>query len=406
MKHIACSKMWTDLTVSIPRKKIKNCCKRRFHDVSLNDIQTLGAEVFQKHPNLVAERNQTVQQNKLSQGCRECIDMWPNSYWHLWNGWKDRIWEENQLETLNDVTKLIEITLSSTCNMTCMYCAPNISSQWNQLLNVPIEEDIEYKTEMLNALYKYIDKYQVNSVDRPLHYDFLGGEPLLDLEIFSVIERLLELHAQNKDKDVTIGMISNLNVKPKLIERLVKRAEENPNVKWMIKISIDALGTIGEAQRDGLDLQLWEQNLIRLIKSPSIRILILPTVTNVSLIGIPSLIAYITELFDKHNQLEDYGRKWLFGENMVAQPVAMHPGTLPAKYQDVVDECVHAAKNCIPNQKGKQKFIRFLENLNNIINTKRSDKDLAEVKRWFEWQGELKNKNYFEIFPSLKDITE
>jgi hypothetical protein len=405
MKHIACSKMWTDLTISIPRKQIKHCCKRRFSKISEDDIDRLGLEVFQFSADIASERRYTINENKLPPGCSECIDMWPNSYWHLWNGWKDREWDRQELLEFEEksITKLIEITLSSTCNMTCMYCAPNISSQWNTLLNKPLEDDAVYKRKMLDALYGYIEKYQIPATHRPLHYDFLGGEPLLDLEVFDVIEKLLELHSTNKEKEVTISMISNLNVKPKLVERLVQRAIENPQVNWMLKISVDALGVIGETQRDGLDLKLWEQNLRTLINSP-IKILILPTVTNVSLIGLPELIVYITELFEEYNQLDTYGESWLFGENMVMDPLAMHVGTLPHKYIDVVEQCVHIAKTHIPDRKGKRKFVAFLENLGKLIGTKRSDADLAEVKRFFEWQGNLKNKDYLSLFPSLKDI--
>lgn len=406
MKHIACSKMWTDLTISIPRKQIKHCCKRKFHKISENDIDRLGPEVFQFSSEIAEERRYTINENKLSQGCSVCIDMWPNSYWHLWNDWRDREWERQQLLDLEEknIARLIEITLSSTCNMSCIYCAPDISSQWNTILNSPIKEDSVYKRKMLDALYGYIEKYQVDSTHRPLHYDFLGGEPLLDLEIFEVIETLLKMHSRNKEKDVTIGMITNLNIKPKLVERLVQRAEENPQVNWIIKVSIDALGTVGKEQRDGLDLALWEQNLRTLIQSPIINVLILPTVSNVSLASFPELIEYIIDLFNEYNQVDSYGSTWWFGENMVVTPLGLHPGTLPEEYKSIVDKCIETADKKVPNKKGKRKLMAFLNNLKKLIATKRRDEDLAEVKRFFEWQGKIKQKDYFDIFPSLKDI--
>ena len=405
MKHIACSKMWTDLTISIPRKQIKHCCKRKYYKISEEDIDRLGMDVFQFSTNIANERRYTINENKLPAGCTECLDMWPNSYWHLWNKWKDREWDRLELLALEEksISSLIEITLSSTCNMTCMYCAPNISSQWNTLLNQPLEEDLVYKRKMLNALYDYIEHYQVPAEHRPIQYDFIGGEPLLDLEIFEVIERLLEIHSSNKQKEITIGIISNLNVKPKLVERLIQRAEENSTVKWKMKLSIDAVGQIGETQRDGLNLELWEQNFIKLIKSPAIEIVILPTVTNVGLEGFPQLIEYITSLFEKHGTAD---KNWFFAENIVIQPLAMHPGTLPESYSKIIDESIRVAELKIQPHKGKRTIVRFLNNLRKMLGTKRSPEDLAEVKRFFEWQGQRKNKNYMEIFPSLKDILE
>ena len=55
-KHLACSKMWTDINVNVPTKEIKNCCKREPQMLSPDEITSYGRNVFVKNRELLEDK--------------------------------------------------------------------------------------------------------------------------------------------------------------------------------------------------------------------------------------------------------------------------------------------------------------------------------------------------------------
>ena len=55
-KHLACSKMWTDINVNVPTKEIKNCCKREPQILSPDEITSYCRNVFVKNRELLEDK--------------------------------------------------------------------------------------------------------------------------------------------------------------------------------------------------------------------------------------------------------------------------------------------------------------------------------------------------------------
>ena len=57
---------------------------------------------------------------------------------------------------------MLEVYFTNTCNMSCVYCGPHFSSQWEA-------ENIKFKKEF--SVYSNEDKFAVTKRQENLHYD-------------------------------------------------------------------------------------------------------------------------------------------------------------------------------------------------------------------------------------------
>jgi organic radical activating enzyme len=405
--------MWSDINLNIPSKEIRNCCKREPTRLSIDDLKSLGADSFTKNKILVADKKFLIDNNELPTNCTYCKATWPNSIWNNWNIWQNKDWSTQELIDLpsKDYTNQIEVMLGITCNQTCMYCTDRVSSAWADIKGISIVKDNEWEETALQNLYQYIENNKVQD-DKYVWYNFLGGEPLLEPRIFNVIEKIIDIHTRNfrKNKKITINLTSNLNVKPKTIERFLEIVERNSNFQWSISTSLDGIGKQGEEIRDGLNFKNFENNIHKLFSSKLLaHIDLLPSVSCLSIPYHHELISWYLDLASKYCSLEQYGDSWSIGMNVVTWPDAMHPGILPNSYKEEMDRCIEIIENYVV--KGEkfpplsiQNYKTHLLNVKNLIGTKRNNNNLENAKDWYKAQGLLKNKDYFQIFPSLEEI--
>ena len=409
MKHLVCSKMWTDINLNIPTKEIKNCCKRQSTTPSVNELKFLGKDSFTKHQLLVDDKEFMVENNQLPNACYGCKITWPDSLWNTWNEWKDNDWSQEQLNNLanKDKVKQIEIMLGITCNQTCMYCTEFVSSKWADLKGIPVVNDTEWEDTALNNLFNYIESDRYNDT-QSLWYNFLGGEPLLEPRIFEVVEKIIKIHRLKNvlGKVITINMTTNLNIKPKTIDRFIEIIEKNPDIIWSISASIDAIGFQGEEIRDGLIFERFSQNLEKIYASKKFKhINILPSVSALSVPNKVELLKWFIDISTKYNRIDEIGHSWSIGTNIVTWPNAMHPGILTDSYKAELDSCIEVINNIQnSNPVFVKNYTRHLENIKSLIGSKRDPVYLEQAKNWYIEQGKIKNKDYFEIFPFLKDI--
>lgn len=401
MKHLVCSNMWNNLTLNIPEQEVTHCCKMTRYPMSKDQLKELDGE-FNRIPYFVEQKNKFIKTNELPETCVRCKTSWPNSVWKSWNKWQNKDWSEQELESLldEDRTRFIEIFLSTTCNIACTYCSEAYSSRWADIKGLRRTENSEWKDLMLENLYKYIKKYHADDVreDRII-YGVLGGEPLLNLEIFDVLKNIMSLYA-TPDKRVQFNITTNLCVKPRVIQNLLDVIKSKPGFTWIITPSIDAIGKRAEEIRDGLDFELFAKNLKTLADSKLLdSINIQPAVNSMSVKYYSELLEWLTTVFDPN----EFGKSWTIRNNLVYNPVSMSVNILPEKYKQYIDECVKVLE-AYPNTQDKEELLRHLDVVKNNINTKRDEKTLTLVKGFFTRHGKLKNKNYFEIFPELSDI--
>lgn len=399
MKIVACSNMWNNLTVNIPKKEFTNCCKMERVNLSETDLKSLNGEL-NSIPLIQDQRRLTLEKNQLQQICSKCVPHFPAGAYGAWNKWKDVDWTPKELSELNtrDRVRRIDIFLNSTCNMACMYCDEYYSNTWAKLKGISINESSEYKNLALDSIYSYIKKYHADGVrEDSMVYNILGGEPLLNLEIIDVIENIAKLY-KNPDNRVKFEITTSLCVKPKIISSLIELRKKYPEFGWIITASIDAIGKQGENIRTGLDFDLFEQNLMTLYENlENSYILIQPALNALSIRTHSELIEWMILTLGAEN----YHKKWEFRQNIVVNPSAMHISILPNSYKSYVDDAINVAK-FLPDTNLNE----FLAGLKNMIGTNRDKLTLEKSRAFYVQQGKWKGLDYFKLFPELEEILD
>jgi hypothetical protein len=406
MKSMVCSKMWTSIDVQPDSKQVKTCCHRDSPSLSVEDLRRMGAKVFTSQPHDLADRNVFIDENRIPDLCRICKDAHPHSLWQTWNLWHNYDWSQQELEDLRtaDIVNKFEIALTNKCNQTCMYCWPDRSNEWAKLLGVEQPEDEEWKAAFFDALFEYI-RLHLSQRNTVVSYNLLGGEPLLNPQLYDFVGSIIDAHANDlfPDRLRIFEITTNLNVKSAGINQLIQVITRTQGWNWRIKCSIDAVSPAGEIIRDGLDVSRFSENLEMLLGHEQISVEILPSINVLSVPETAGLIRWVKDIMKRHNLMDQYGTRWRMGINMVANPEAMHPGNLTDDYTQCMDECL-AEITDLPNCWNKDLIIKHLTNIRSLIGTKRGDQDQMIMRRWFDKQGQIKRKDYWVLFPMLENL--
>jgi sulfatase maturation enzyme AslB (radical SAM superfamily) len=406
MKKIFCDKNWNELNLRFDTGLFKKCCYKQNFIPYTKDFDK---DIFENHPAVLKDKNQFLYGEKPPEACSKCLNLGESSYIYTKNSWKDKNkWSEEEIVSLDNEshTDVIEITLSNKCNMTCNYCGPHSSTSWEKyipLRNITIIDDNQ-KYKMLDTFYEYIRFTILKNSKQTITYRFKGGEPFLDLNIFDVMENIIEIHSSS-EKKILFSFITNLNVKEKIIQNFIEKYKKyiNENIKFFMTVSIDGLDFGALEQRDGLDINLWKNN-VDILRKNNIYIQFLPTVTNVGLSSLKSINEYCDQTFG----FENYKKTWEISINLVNNPFELSIVTLPKSYIKYVNPCLEDCYKWGSVNKFvfETAYYRTLKNIHESIGTNRSQKTLNSVRIFFENLGKIKNKNYFEIYPNLNEILD
>lgn len=161
--------------------------------------------------------------------------------------WYNNIAEHQAIE-LDQITaqniQNLDIRWSNTCNLSCVYCDHEASSQWAALKQQPVER-LDY-SNTLPGLLEFIDNNRATIKNLAL----LGGEPLLQKEN----DALLDVIANH----VHINVITNLSV-PLENNRIFQKLLAKDNVMW--DISFETVEDRFEYVRHGSSWPLMLKNI-------------------------------------------------------------------------------------------------------------------------------------------------
>ena len=412
MERLPCSRFWTDINLNINRKELVNCCKRtQITPPTIEDIKTLGLDLWTARPEVLEEKRQMVEENIFPNGCKACARTHPHSQWNVWNLWKDNpdSFYTKSLIT-EDKTNYIAISLSSTCNQACLYCNAEVSSMWAKKLGIePIEAEPEWKQAILESLYNYID-VRVAPSQEHVKYNLLGGETFLDYSFFDVIETLSEIHQKHNTPRVTMEMISNLNVKPAVVDRFLDVTKRYPNVEWIISGSIENLGKRAESSRVELDFNLFEENLDKIIAQKNIKsVQILPTMNMLSIVDHADFLDWVFEKFSNTRGLQNILKTWSMTINSVTYG-ELDVGHAPKSFEIYLDNAKEKIKEISDQVEDKniaKKILMYAGHLDDIkkrLGTLRTPELLERSRKFIDKQTKLHGIDYFKVFPELEEV--
>jgi MoaA/NifB/PqqE/SkfB family radical SAM enzyme len=253
-KHSSlCSLPWIGVYVN-PDGEVKNCA------ISNLNLGNLHKEPVEKI--LTSANNVMVKQDMLDgirhprcNACYSVEDNTSNSAQH--SNSSNRSWYKKygikniNLELYdraeNFDLKVLDLRWRNTCNFSCVYCGPDLSSQWASELkdkSFTIDEDVLRNNK----------KYIFENLRNITHVYLAGGEPLL---IKENLELLNILKDQNPDVEIRIN--TNLSV---IDNKIFKKLITFKNVKWTV--SVDAVGAEFEYIRYPGNWNKFHQNLLYL----------------------------------------------------------------------------------------------------------------------------------------------
>ena len=320
--NTACKLKWTWSTIFLNSATTKSC----YH----NPVSKFNTQTFDFHniPIKVEDRRQMLA-GEWPAGCNYC------SRTESLGGKSDRQ-SQNEIPThlphdteLVTEPKILEVFFNNTCNLSCIYCGPALSSTWaeetrkfgsitDSVRSEPFELNKKEYTNTVEQFFIWLtaNKHQIDRIN------VLGGEPFL----LSETDRLVDALSMDTS-NIELNLVSNLMIPRELfvrkVDKLVKLVN-NKNVSQVsILASIDGWGKEVDFQRYGIDRGLWLDNFNTLLSTPEITLGINLALTCLSISSLPELIT----MWNTWNQVREVGLQG----NRVFNPSFLAPEVLPAR---------------------------------------------------------------------------
>lgn len=243
-----CSFPWEMYSVDVGFGWWRPCPRIDFQ--KLNDLDLFN------HDRLKLLRK-NLRSNVQDELCNKCWDdekRGLRSYRQVLN--QDRLNEFADSTELSSPT-ILEIKFQNYCNLKCMFCSRNCSSQWEASEPFEASELGSIKGEMAKqASYELLER----EIDNIRTIQVFGGEPVLHPEFSHVVKTLNRL-APEGGKELSFS--TNLFFSPKIMSRFIEEIEEvlRSGHKLYLRVSIDGVGQQGEYLREGLKWSVFERNL-------------------------------------------------------------------------------------------------------------------------------------------------
>jgi hypothetical protein len=406
-----CLAKWTQVTMHLHNGMTHSCHHPSPHKISLTEIKNnpsaLHNTTFKK------QKRKEMLEGKRPEECNYCWNVEDNS-----NSFSDRVFKSEEpwsLPHLEEISnkhwrenynpKYVEVSFSNTCNFNCSYCGPMFSSKWveeierfgeyptsnkfNNLEYLKSNNTMPYKHSEENP---YLDAFWKwwPELYRDLHtFRITGGEPLLSKDTWKVLDYIID--EPNPNTNLHLAINSNLGVPVKLIDNFIEKInkiEDGGKVKdLVIFTSLDGWGKQAEYGRNGLDFELFWENLEKiLIKCPTVTIGLMCTYNAFSVTSFDKLITGVYELKKRYSSMK---RAWNTAITLDTSYLRFPP------HQTVQILPVEFAENV----KSQYDLMKSLEEVYHTTHNEYgvtygfAEVELTKIKRIYDWMLSPQNEN-------------
>ena len=315
--------------------------------------------------------------------------------------------------------RTLEIAFDRTCQFACSYCNPAFSSTWvkdirvNGAYNGLVSDGRNHFTHTHDSaqLYKFgeanpyveaFHKWWETDLHRTLtELRITGGEPLMSAETW----KLIECFKTNKGKSQTrLAINSNLGFQVD-VQRLVESVD---GLEIDLYTSNESDDRQAEYIRDGLDYNLWLENLMTLARSGKFRGLhVMCTINALCLDSLPQFLDTMIDL------KKEFGRDYPnFSLNILRFPSFQSPLVLPddirTQYKNrLIGWMMHYQDSELLHQHERNQMQRLIDYLD-VVKTPHAGAAEQSVlqqdfKKFFTQYDQRRGKNLVETFPALAD---
>jgi pyruvate-formate lyase-activating enzyme len=195
---------------------------------------------------------------------------------------------------------VLEVFFNNQCNLSCVYCGPNLSSKINSEYNKhgrfekngvilePIKIDTTYLA-LLEKFWAWMNQYSTGLV----RFTVAGGEGFYQPEL----ETCLEYFESSRHPNLEFCIITNLMLEPVKLEKFIQRFKKLVATRRLKRVdltcSIDCLGAEQEYTRYGMNVDRWIENFERLLQERWLTLHINQTISVLTIKTMPGLIEKI-----------------------------------------------------------------------------------------------------------------
>ena len=406
----SCLLKWGWTSLRLDRRTSSSCHRCRPNPITLETFDN-----FHNTPGQIQDREKMLagEWPGYGTGCEYCRDV------EAVGGLSDRQFHLKVLRDPNLVPQellkdpittavdptMLEVYFRNTCNMSCVYCGDEFSSQIeteNRIhgdarekvgLTAPIRFSKNNAIEdMTRKLWEYLSEN--NRYKKLRRYHILGGEPFLLQEL----DQSIEFFRTHPNPDLVFSIITNLNTPQKQIAKYIDRFESlvNNGSIWKLQItgSLDCWNSEQEYVRQGLDLKRWEENFKMFAEKKWTVMSINSVLSALTLSGLPALMEKIKEW----NQLIPHSEKILWSSNIdsdVTSPLWFGPGYFE-KYIDLACEIVKEFDN---DKEFDNNIVLALSGIRSRITSRKQDiEKINQLKDYLSELDARRKTNWRETF--------
>jgi hypothetical protein len=397
----ACQNKWTWSTIFLNTKSTSSC-----HRVNPVPFTADNFDNFHNLPKKLDDRRLMLEGKWPQGGCEYCKKI------EEAGGHSDRHHNLDirgltppELETdptAIDVTpRIVEVFAENTCNFSCVYCGPTLSSQIEQEnikfgafdhkgVRIPV---VQAQTTD-DVYFEKFNEWLENNVQHLVRLHLLGGETYLQHRLLDSVLTILERRPNPK---LQLNIFSNFNVPDRLWTKYNSRVRDlvtAGNIQYFdLTASIDCWGTEAEYVRQGLDLDKFEEKFAWATEQSWLRLNVNQCVTAMTIRSMPALIEKIKQ-YSQHRHIGHYFEFTITDH-------FQHPEIFAYNTWDNDFDCILKAMprdtqhqlEAIPRMIGLQKQLQRV--------TEHNQREIEQFKIYFDELDRRRNTNWREIFPYL-----
>jgi len=399
-----CAMKWIHQYVNLDTGAIKMCHNVPNRYVTQKEVDTYGKDIFFNHPYEVARRKEKLSNIRHS----ECSSCWnnedkgirscrlPQPFYDLHRS----RFKENNTSPVSPMPTQLELSFGNECDLKCLYCSLEFSSQWET-------EEIKY-----NKLYQPVQKapnrftdvfwswLEEDAVDCILQYYIVGGEPLLNPNFYSFLEKLINLLKVKKNKfnvKPELIIVTNANTPEKYLEKWISIIPElTEYMTVQINISIEGYEERAQYIRTNLNWNRFSRNVEKIYaysEKFNLKLRFSITHSTMSISSTLDLLKWIKQLKDKYSVEVELIR------TSVSKPKFLAPYLLTKDFKIYIDNINLWIYNHAPEW---NYYVDFLNGISNSFGTK----DITSIQDFLDFikkMKERKNLDARKIFPEMEE---
>jgi len=341
----------------------------------------------------------------------------------------------------------VEVNFSGICNFKCSYCSPHLSLEWKKEIDkfgpyptaIP-HNSVDYFKQIglmpmahreenpyVDAFWKWWpDLYKQLSLFR-----MTGGEPLMDVNTYRVLDYIIE----NPKKNLHLALTTNLCPDKKLLDKFfskLDKIDENKSLREItLYVSCDAYGKRAEYIRNGMNFEYLMDNanqyLTRYTMAGEI-IYNISFIATINLMSITSLRDFIKNvvigLRKKYNidKSRNYFQRICFDTPILHSPAWQSIQLLPPRYREILRADIEYFKATVITEHDHmtdddyaqlrdfeiaklERVLSWMEQGDNLPPEK-IKRDRADFYRFFTEHDFRRETSFLETFPEMADFWE